>query len=69
MGRDSAHLKLKLKQGKTAWDAVAFGLGSCLDEAVSSIDIVYNLAVDHWNGQERLRLNIVDFSPSNSASR
>ncbi len=64
MGARDAHLKLKLKQGGTVWDGVAFGRGNNLDEVSSTIDIVYNLVLDRWNDKERLRLNILDFARS-----
>ena len=64
MGNGDEHLRLKLKQGGTVWDGVGFGLGSYLAEVSSPFDIVYNLEVDHWGGQARLRLNILDFAPS-----
>ena len=64
MGSSSEHLRLKLKQGGTVWDGVAFRLGNYLAEASSPLDIVYNLEVDRWGGEERLRLNILDFAPA-----
>ncbi len=63
IGNDGCHLKLKLKQGGVVWDGVAFGLGSCLNELSSPVDIVYNLTLEKWNGEERLRLNVLDFCP------
>ncbi len=68
MGNGSEHLRLKLRQGGTVWDAVAFRLGGCLSEVSSLIDIVYNLEVDRWGGRERLRLNILDFAPVSPVS-
>ncbi len=65
MGNGSEHLKFKLKQNGVTWDAVGFRLGQYLSELASPLDIVYNLEVDRWNGQERLRLNLLDFQPSN----
>ncbi len=62
MGDGSEHLRLKLKQGGMVWDGVGFGLGNYLSEVSSPLDIVYNLEVDHWGGEERLRLNILDFA-------
>ena len=59
---DGGHLRLKLKQGETTWDAVGFRLGGYLAEISSWIDIVYNLEMDRWGGNEKLRLNILDFS-------
>ncbi len=64
MGNNGAHLRLKLEQDTTTWDAVAFGLGNRLSEMHSAIDIVYNLELDQWRGQERLRLNILDLAPA-----
>lgn len=63
MGGDGEHLRLKLKQGGTVWDAVGFRLGNYRSEISSVLDVVYNLEVDSWGGAERLRLNILDFAP------
>jgi len=64
MGTNGEHLRLKLKQSGTVWDGVGFRLGNYLTEASSPLDIVYNLEIDHWGGEARLRLNILDFAPS-----
>ncbi|TET68102.1 MAG: single-stranded-DNA-specific exonuclease RecJ [Dehalococcoidia bacterium] len=64
MGNDGEHLRLKLKQGGTRWDGVGFRLGNYLAEVASPLDIVYNLEIDRWHGEERLRLNILDFAPT-----
>ncbi|MFC1871399.1 single-stranded-DNA-specific exonuclease RecJ [Chloroflexota bacterium] len=64
MGNNGNHLRLKLKQGGTVWSGVAFRLGDCLTEVSPLLDIVYNLEIDRWRGEERLRLNIRDFAPS-----
>jgi len=64
MGSNNGHLRMKLKQGGDVWDGVAFRWGNNLAEIVSPLDIVYNLEVDRWRGEERLRLNILDFATS-----
>ena len=64
MGSNGEHLRLKLKQSGTVWDGVAFGFGNYLAEISSPLDIVYNLKVDQWRGEERLRLNVLDFAPA-----
>jgi single-stranded-DNA-specific exonuclease len=64
MGAQGEHLKLKLKQGGIIWDAVGFNMGGYAEELTTLIDVVYNLELDRWNGEERLRLTILDFSPS-----
>jgi single-stranded-DNA-specific exonuclease len=63
MGNGNEHLRMKLRQGGTVWDGVAFRLGNHQAELAPRIDIVYNLEVDCWHGEERLRLNILDFAP------
>jgi len=67
MGNGGEHLRLKLRQNGTRWDAVAFRLGSCLADVSPVIDIVYNLEIDRWQGKETLRLNILDFAPSSQS--
>jgi single-stranded-DNA-specific exonuclease len=64
MGNSGEHLRLKLQQGGTLWEGVAFGSANYLDEISSSLDIVYNLEIDRWGGEEKLRLNILDFAPA-----
>ena len=64
MGNNEDHLRLKLKQGDTIWNGVGFRLGEHLAEVSSPLDVVYNLEIDKWSGEERLRLNLLDFAPS-----
>jgi single-stranded-DNA-specific exonuclease len=64
MGADQQHLRLKLKQHGSAFDAVAFKLGDSLADVSEFLDIVYNFELDRWNGAENLRLNIQSFMPS-----
>ena len=64
MGNGREHLRLKVKQGDTVWDGVAFRLGEHLAEISPHLDIVYNLEIDRWGGKERLRLNVTDFAGS-----
>ncbi len=64
MGSGGEHLRMKLKQGRTVWDCVAFRLRDHMTEIAPRMDIVYNLEVGRWNGKEQLRLNILDFKKS-----
>ncbi|MFQ5996268.1 MAG: single-stranded-DNA-specific exonuclease RecJ [Dehalococcoidales bacterium] len=68
MGNGGEHLRLKLKQSGTRWGGVGFRLGNYLAEIASPLDIVYNLEIDRWGGEERLRLNILDFAPTNQTA-
>jgi len=69
MGNGGEHLRLKLRQGDTRWDGVAFRQGDCLADVAPSLDIVYNLEIDRWQGKETLRLNILDFAPTGQSSK
>lgn len=62
MGPNGEHLRLKVKQNDSVWDAVGFGLGEYINQINTPLDIVYNLELDKWNGREALRLNILDLS-------
>ncbi len=64
MGNGGEHLRMKLKQGGTVWDGVAFRLRDHLPEIAPRLDIVYNLEINRWNDKENLRLNILDFKKS-----
>ena len=64
MGNSGEHLRMKLKQGSTIWDGVAFRLGNHQVEFAPRIDVVYSLEVDNWGGKKQLRLNILDFKKS-----
>ena len=63
-GNQSEWLRLKLKQGNVIWQAVDFESRRKREEIPSSTDIVYNLEKSRWNGEEVLRLNLLDLAPS-----
>lgn len=64
MGNNGDHLRFRLRQSGKVWTAVAFRLGRHPGNKSAMLDIVYNLEMDTWNGRNQLRLNIVDFKPS-----
>ena len=62
MGADQQHLRLKLRQKDSVFDAVAFKVGEARAEISPALDIVYNLEVDRWTGSDNLRLNVLSFN-------
>ena len=65
IGSNGKHIKMKIKQGDTLWDAIAFRLGESLAKVLHQpLDFVYNLELNYWRGVETLRLNVLDFAPS-----
>jgi single-stranded-DNA-specific exonuclease len=64
-GNGSKHLKLLLKSDERSpkvFDSIGFGLvGKFSDIKVGDkIDIVFNLKEDHWNGNKKIQLNLID---------
>jgi single-stranded-DNA-specific exonuclease len=62
IGNHGEHLGLKLKQGGIVWDAIGFRFGNRAQETTTYLDIAYNLYIDRWNDEERLRLKLLDFA-------
>jgi single-stranded-DNA-specific exonuclease len=62
MGVDQQHLRLKLRQNGSSFDAVAFKQGDSFNEVSAALDIAYSLEIDRWQGADNLRLNIVSFN-------
>jgi len=60
-----AHLKLKLAQeGQPAVEAIGFRLGQWAAHIPESVDVVYQLEMNEYNGRRSLQLNIEDLYPA-----
>ncbi len=62
MGAEGKHFRLSVRSGGAVWEAVAFN--QQWENGVAQADLVYTLDVDHWNGQERLRMTLKDYAAS-----
>lgn len=62
-GNGKKHLRLLIDISGTKRKAMGFSMGERADElsAGGSIDILFNFAIDEWNGNRELMLRIVDF--------
>lgn len=65
VGNGSQHLKLSLRSKEKSpkvFDAIGFGLGEKFSNLKNgdSIDIVFNLQEDEWNGNKKIQLKLVD---------
>ncbi|MDO8491758.1 MAG: single-stranded-DNA-specific exonuclease RecJ [Dehalococcoidia bacterium] len=67
VGNNGPHLKLRLSQDKTVWPCIAFQMGGMANQLSPYLDIVYNLEMDDWGNTPTLRLNLLDFAPSEPA--
>lgn len=60
VGADKKHLKLSLSQDGKSIDAIFFGGAEYGLKIGETIDIVYTIENDSWNGNQRLQLKIRD---------
>jgi single-stranded-DNA-specific exonuclease len=69
VGRDGAHLKLKLSDGRKTWDAIGFQMGryGSAENRLDKLDAVYTLEFNHWNGATNLQLNLKDIRRVNGS--
>jgi single-stranded-DNA-specific exonuclease len=62
VGRDSAHLKLVVTDGRVTYDAIAFRLGGWLDHMPPKVDLLYTFETNEFNGRTTLQLNVKDIN-------
>jgi single-stranded-DNA-specific exonuclease len=60
VGKDNAHLKLRLSDGDQEFDAIAFRQGVLSGEVPPVVDAAYQLDLNEWNGSRRLQLKVQD---------
>lgn len=62
MGQGGGHLKLRLAQGETQVDLVAFGQGALAQEfqQAKGLELAVTLSVNRWNGATSLQLMLED---------
>lgn len=62
VGNNGGHLKLKVKAGKTLWDAIGFNMADYSELAASKepLDFAFVLDKNQWNGRTNLQLVLKD---------
>jgi single-stranded-DNA-specific exonuclease len=66
VGADGAHLKLTVSdpgagsRSGQIWDAIAFRQGHWYGNLPRTVDLVYSLEENVWNGNRRLQLVVED---------
>ncbi len=60
VGRDGAHLKLLVSDGKAVYDAIAFRQGNWHQMMPGNIDLLYIFEENEYLGEKRLQLNVQD---------
>jgi single-stranded-DNA-specific exonuclease len=64
VGRDGAHLKLSVTDGRITYDAIAFRQGHWHEAMPAQVDVMYNYEINEFNGNRYLQLNVIDLKPS-----
>lgn len=66
VGNKGGHLKLKVKAGKSLWDAIGFNMAGHLELAASHepLDLAFSLDNNNWNGKTTLQLILKDMKLS-----
>ncbi len=62
VGMDGAHLKMKVGDGGTVFDAIGFKFGPMAERLTrgDKLDIAYTFEENEWNGERKYQLNIKD---------
>jgi single-stranded-DNA-specific exonuclease len=62
VGAEGAHLKMKVGDGGTVFDAIGFKFGSMADRLSrgDKLDLAYTFEENEWNGERKYQLNIKD---------
>ena len=68
VGRDGAHLRLKLRDGAVTWPAIAFRQEGADIEEGALVDAVYALSADRLSNQG-LQLRVLDVRPAEKGKR
>jgi single-stranded-DNA-specific exonuclease len=64
VGKDNAHLKLTVTDGRLTFDAIAFRQGGWLAQMPPSVDLLFVFEVNEYNGRSELQLNVRDLKPA-----
>jgi single-stranded-DNA-specific exonuclease len=64
VGKEEAHLKLTVTDGRITYDAIAFRQGHWQEAMPPFIDLVYTFETNEYNGRTSLQLNVRDLRHS-----
>ena len=64
VGKDAAHLKLSLGDGRCKVDGIGFGLGHLNQELPAIVDVLFSPSLNEYNGNITVQMMIDDIIPS-----
>jgi single-stranded-DNA-specific exonuclease len=63
IGEDGGHLRLRLRDDRVTWPAIAFGMGERDVQVEQRVDVVYSFCGDNW-GNGGLEMHVKDMRPA-----
>lgn len=67
VGREAAHLQLRLTDGKEERRAVLFNHARITPHVPDRVDIVYQLDLNEWRGERQVEMRICDLRPATAS--
>lgn len=67
IGKDGSHVRFKALQGNAQPEGIAFNFRDAfqyLDTRENLMDLVYEIEINRWNGNEKVQLKLLDMVPS-----
>jgi single-stranded-DNA-specific exonuclease len=64
VGQEGKHLRLRLSNGASEIECIAFKQGDWAEHLPSLVDVVYHLEFREWNGRRQPKLVVEDLQPS-----
>lgn len=65
VGQEGAHLQLEVTDGRMGVKGIAFRQGAWAPLLPRTLDLVYTIGVNEWNGRRNLQLVVQDIQPAN----
>jgi single-stranded-DNA-specific exonuclease len=58
------HLKMTVRQNGALLETIGFGLAEHTSAPRGSINFIFTPEIDRWQGQEKVKLRVIDLEPS-----
>jgi single-stranded-DNA-specific exonuclease len=63
------HLKMKVRQDGAVFETIGFGLAEPYSGLRGSINFIFTPEIDLWQGQEKVKLRMIDLEPAGQPSK
>jgi single-stranded-DNA-specific exonuclease len=63
------HLKMKVRQNGAVFETIGFGLAEQYSALRGSINFIFTPEIDRWQGQEKIKLRMIDLEPTDQPSK